>query len=94
MKKFLSEKDYQHYIIDYLARENGYIKRTNGDIDRLFALDRELLFRFLKTTQGDALAELKRVFKKDLEKTIVGAINTAVISSSLFETLRDRKSVV
>lgn len=46
----LTEKDYQKYIINKLINDNGYILRKDNDFDRLFAIDREMLFNFLNDT--------------------------------------------
>ena len=78
MKKLLSEKEYQHFIMTYLAEQNGYLIREASCFDRQLALDRELLFRFLRATQAKKLSNLRKVYKDDLEETIVHLINTAV----------------
>lgn len=57
----LTEKDYQKYIINKLINDNGYILRKDKDFDRLFALDREVLFKFLYDTQPD-----EGIFSKNL----------------------------
>lgn len=44
MNNILTEKEYQHEIMEYLKDNNGYIIRKNSDFDRRFAIDRELLF--------------------------------------------------
>ena len=72
----LSEKEYQHFIMRYLSRENGYIIRNAKNYDRLHAIDRELLFQFLNDTQPEPMERLRRIYKGDLEDTIVGLINT------------------
>lgn len=72
----LSEKEYQHFIMRYLEKHNGYLIRDAKQYDRLHAIDRELLFKFLNDTQPDAMERLRRVYKGDLEDTIVGLINT------------------
>ena len=74
----LSEKEYQHFIMRYLEKHNGYIIRNAKNYDRLHAIDRELLFQFLNDTQPDAIERLSRIYKGDLEETIVGLINTEV----------------
>ena len=51
MNDILSEKQYQHEIMDYLHNVNGYRIRKDSDFDRYYALDREMLFEFLKTSQ-------------------------------------------
>lgn len=71
----LSEKEYQKYILERLS-ENGYEIKPASGYDRLFAIDREALFRFLNTTQPDEMDALRKVYKSDLENTIIGVINT------------------
>ena len=56
MNNILSEKEYQRFIIDKLVSENGYIERKNVKFDRKFAIDREMLFKFLDDTQPEAMA--------------------------------------
>ncbi len=51
MNNILSEKEYQRYIIERLVGENGYIERKAACFDRAFAMDREMLFKFLFDTQ-------------------------------------------
>lgn len=72
----LSEKEYQHFIMRYLGKHNGYLIRNAKNYDRLHAIDRELLFKFLNDTQPDAMERLRRIYKGDLDDTIVGLINT------------------
>lgn len=71
----LSEKEYQKYILKRLS-ENGYEIKPASRYDRFFAIDREALFRFLNTTQPDEMDALRKVYKSDLENTIIGIINT------------------
>lgn len=75
MNDILSEKEYQKYILERLS-ENGYEIKSASCYDRLFAIDREALFRFLNTTQPDEMDALRKVYKSDLENTIIGVINT------------------
>ena len=63
MKIIGTERDYQRYIIDYLIDNNGYIERKcKTNYDRTTAMDRELLFRFLSTTQPDTMAALRKIY--------------------------------
>ncbi len=91
MNNILSEKQYQHEIMDYLRDVNGYRVRKDTDFDRYFAMDKEMLFEFLKTSQPDVMDELYKIFKQDTEETIVNVINETVTSSksSLVETLKN-----
>lgn len=90
MNNILSEKDYQHQIMDYLQEYNGYVIRKSTDFDRLFAVDREMLFKFLNTSQPDTMAALQKIYKADTEQTIIQVINNAAVSEkgSLVETLK------
>ena len=55
MNDILSEKEYQHFIMDRLSQDNGYVVRKATSYDRFFAVDRELLFQFLNDTQPDEM---------------------------------------
>ena len=76
MNNILSEKEYQRFIIDRLVKDNGFRERSAKDYDRYFALDRGMLFDFLNTTQKDEIEALRKIYKGDLEETIVGLINS------------------
>ena len=90
MNDILSEKQYQHEIMDYLQAVNGYRIRNAAAFDRYYAMDREMLFKFLNKSQPDIMAELYKIFKTDTESTIVSVINETVTASksSLVETLK------
>lgn len=90
MNDILSEKQYQHEIMDYLQSVNGYRIRKDSNFDRYYAMDRELLFEFLNKSQPDVMAELYKIFKTNTENTIVSVINETVTASksSLVETLK------
>lgn len=75
MNNILSEKDYQHHIMDYLVKENGYMVRKADAYDRYFAIDREMLFQFLNDTQPETMEALAKIYKDDLKETIVSYIN-------------------
>lgn len=76
MNNILSEKEYQRYIIDELVNNNGYIERKAANFDRYFAIDREMLFKFLWDTQSPTMLELKNIYKDNLEETIVNYLNS------------------
>ena len=78
MNNILSEKEYQRYIIERLVTENGYLERKAAHYDRAFAIDRELLFRFLRDTQPDTMAALTKIFKGKTEETIINSLNTEI----------------
>ena len=90
MNNILSEKEYQRYIIDELVNSNGYIERKATDFDRLFAIDREMLFKFLWDTQPDTMESLAKIYKDVLEDTIVNYLNSEMIKTrgSLLSVLK------
>lgn len=74
MNEILSEKEYQAFILDRL-QDSGYEKHPATEYDRLFAVERKSLFRFLNATQPETMDALKKIYKAELEDTIVGIIN-------------------
>ena len=90
MNNILSEKEYQHFIMDRLSQDNSYIVRKATSYDRLFAMDRELLFQFLNDTQPEEMEALRKIYKADLEDTLVNFINDEVTKArgSLLDVLK------
>lgn len=90
MNSVLSEKDYQKFLLERLEQDNGFIVRKASNYDRLFAMDREILFKFLNDTQPDTMAYLRKIYKADLEDTVVGFINAEATKArgSLIEVLK------
>lgn len=90
MNEILTEKQYQHFIIDYLKTNNGYLVRKNKNFDRLYAMDREMLFKFLKDTQPNEMEVLSKIYKTDLEETLINYINTEMTKKrgNLLEVLK------
>lgn len=90
MNNILSEKEYQRYIIERLVGEHGYVERKNFCFDAKFAMDREMLFKFLDETQPETMASLRKVFRDKTEDTVVAAINTELTKKrgSLIDALK------
>lgn len=90
MNNILSEKEYQRYIIERLVGEHGYVERKNFCFDAKFAMDRELLFKFLDETQPETMASLRKVFRDKTEDTVVATINTELTKNrgSLIDALK------
>lgn len=90
MNDILNEKQYQKFILNYLKDNNGYTIRTDDDFDRLFAMDKELLFKFLNDTQPEEMTTLSKMYKQDLETTIVSVLNMEATKkrSSLIDVLK------
>lgn len=90
MNNIQSEKEYQAFILDYLHNQNGYVIRTNANFDRFNAMDKELLFKFLNDTQPKQMETLRKLYKSDLESTLINYINNEMTKpkSSLLAILK------
>lgn len=90
MNNILSEKEYQRFIMDYLKSNNGYVIRKDKDFDRLYAMDKEMLFKFLNDTQPDKMAALGKIYKTDLQETLVNYLNMEITKKrgSVLEVLK------
>lgn len=90
MNNILSEKEYQHYIMERLSQDNGYVIRSQTDYVQRFAMDREMLFQFLWDTQAETMDALRKIYKADLEDTIVSFINAEATKArgSLLDILK------
>ncbi len=90
MNNIQSEKEYQKYILEKLEKQNGFIIRSSKSYDRLTALDKDLLFKFIQDTQPKVWEALTKIYKKDTEDTIVNTIKSACSAknSSLLYVLK------
>ncbi len=90
MNNILSEKEYQQFMLERLGEDNGFIVRKASNFDRLFAVDREMLFQFLENTQPEEMQSLRKIYKADLEDTIINLINAEVTKTrgSLLNVLK------
>ena len=75
MNTIMSEKEYQHFLMDRLVDAGYVVRQANTDYDEALAMDRELVFQFLEQTQPKSLATLQKIYKKDTEKMILETLN-------------------
>lgn len=89
MTKF-TEKQYQKFILERL-QENGYEIRDSKNFDPQYAVDKELVFKFLDNTQPDEIKALRKIYKSDTEEILINAFNTEITkkNSSLIEFLKN-----
>ncbi|MCK9288129.1 type I restriction endonuclease subunit R [Dehalococcoides mccartyi] len=81
------KKDYQNLILEELRDRNGYvIRNAQTDWDADFAMDKELLFQFLNTTQPEKMEKLHKFYADKTEKTVINYINR--------EITKDRSSLI
>ena len=78
MNDILSEKEYQHFIMDRLSQDNSYIVRKSTSYNRFFAVDRELLVKYEK----NIFSVMEEVWTKDDERIdLVIFLNSLAIMS-------------
>lgn len=75
MNNILSELEFEDYIVERLVQDDGYIERSHIHYDEKFAIDRELLLKFLSDTQPEAMASLRKIYQDRLEDTLIGYLN-------------------
>lgn len=95
MNNILSEKEYQNFMIQFLEKQNGYVIRSNAKFDRRFAMDAEMLFSFLDSTQPKVMEALRKIYKDATENTIINYINSEITKpkSSLLYVLKHGVSI-
>ena len=87
--------------VNFFYGKNGAGKSTiartfkASDFDRYFAVDREMLFKFLEDTQHETMEYLRKIYKSDLEETIVSFINaeTTKTRGSLLDVLKHGRAI-
>ena len=75
MRTILTEQDYQEFIVEELETRHRYLERDDSDFDRRYMIDTGILMEFLSETQKDTIQALSKIYKQDLQETILGAIN-------------------
>ena len=75
MRPILTERDYQEFIVEELETRHRYLERHDSDFDRRYMIDAGILMEFLSETQKDTIEALAKIYKQDLQETILGAIN-------------------
>lgn len=86
-----SEKNFEEQIEEHLIY-SGYEKRRikNRDLEffRKYAIDVEILFRFLEDTQEKALNKLKKVYKDDYKTKILDRISKELHNRGMIDCIR------
>lgn len=88
---FKERKDYQRYIIDYLVNKNKFIKRydNQGNFNPIYAMDTELVIKFLEETQPDKMEQIRKIHD-NANELIIKRINAEITKSdsSLIQRLK------
>ena len=84
------EKVFEEHIVASLAADQGYIGRDcAAHYDVAHALDTELLFRFLKTTQPEAWQTLEDHYSAQAEAEVLKRLDKALKDNPTHVVLRD-----
>jgi hypothetical protein len=92
VKSVLREReDYQRLILERLNEDNGYVIRDATHYGQKFAMDTELLFSFLESTQPDIMEKLRRFYQETTEQIIINHINNEINKEnrSLLDVLKN-----
>lgn len=89
------EKNFEEQIEEYLIY-SGYEKRSiknnekSRDLElfRKYAIDVEVLFRFLEDTQEKVLNKLKKVYKEDYKTKILDRISKELHNREMIDYIR------
>ena len=84
----LTERDFQNLIIYHLKDINGYrCRNASRHYDPLRAMDTDLLFEFLETTQPDEMARLHAIYNGGSRQTILAKIANAIGERGLVKVI-------
>lgn len=84
------EKVFEAHIVACLITEQGYIERDCAtDYSVAYALDTELLFRFLKTTQPEAWQTLEDHYSAQAEAEVLKRLDKALKDNPTHVVLRE-----
>ena len=87
--KNLKESAFEAHIEKELARTHKYRKRNvETDYDKTTTFDRELLFEFLRATQGEKLARLGETYGDTLEPRLLRRIDEKIAEHGVISVLR------
>ncbi|NTE33331.1 type I restriction endonuclease subunit R [Agrobacterium tumefaciens] len=99
------ENALQEHIIDRLVLEQGYLRRTGSarsnnnyapviDYDKTLAMDRELVLRFIQTTQPEAWERLSQHYSTSAENTFFKQLEKALKDRGVLDVLRKGIKIV
>jgi len=75
-------------IKEYLINENDYVESSNVNYDKYHALDTEMLFKFLETTQAKTMQELKNIYGPEYKQKIVKRLNEELARRSMIDVIK------
>lgn len=78
--------DFQQWILKDLIQYNGYIQRAQSAYNQRLAMDIDILWEFLMSTQEETVEKLLKRFDRE---TILNLINQEIIKGGLLFALND-----
>ena len=78
--------DFQQWILKDLIQYNGYIQRAQSAYNQKLAMDIDILWEFLMSTQEETVEKLWKRFDRE---TILNLINQEIIKGGLLFALKD-----
>ena len=78
--------DFQQWILKDLIQYNGYIQRAQSAYNQKLAMDIDILWEFLMSTQEETVEKLLKRFDRE---TILNLINQEIIKGGLLFALKD-----
>lgn len=84
----VNEKAFEEAIEQSLIDRGGYEKGDPVKFDRILALDKDVLFRFLKNTQKEAWDALAAIHGVELEKKFLYRLNQELDARGMLDCLR------
>ncbi|MCK8825505.1 type I restriction endonuclease subunit R [Fuchsiella alkaliacetigena] len=84
----LKEEKFQTVIKDHLTEENGYLASSNYNYDKHHALDKEMLFNFLETTQEKKMAKLQEIHGANYKQKIILRLNKELARRSMIDVIK------
>ncbi len=78
--------DFQQWILKDLIQYNGYIQRAQSAYNQRLAMDIDILWEFLISTQEETVEKLLKRFDRE---TILNLINQEIIKGGLLFALKD-----
>src|SRR3989338_2387007 len=88
MPSITNEKAFEEAIEQSLIDRGGYEKGVPEKFDRVLALDRDVLFRFLKITQKETWDALAAVHGAEVEKKFLYRLNQELDTRGMLDCLR------
>lgn len=87
--KLHTEEAFEQHLVNQLVQSQGYIERSDSDYNPEFALDEELLVKFVKQTQPEPWALMETKFGSKVEEMFCKEVDKKLKSSDIVTVLRE-----